>query len=320
MKKIITFCFVYFAFFSTQLYAQNIEDLLIESEKQTRVYKEAFKNLVAKEKGTREIFRKDGSVANKKVIESNLIVYQTKFDSEVAAEYRHVTKIDGRDIYRNQAKTEDFFRDLLNSDSAQEELQRINEESLRFDEGLLIANLTLFQTPVLAEHIRPYFNFTLIDVEKIGGRDVYVVSYEQRAKSPYILVNQSFSAEKKTTMDFGIQIPKSVYELNECLRGKIWIDSQTHQIWREERNLTIRPNDSKTPINVFSVTFEFGKEGLGILPPKTIILLSFLIKGDGKDYRTIKDSRLSFEYSEFSGGTVTVKSSGIGESVVIGKQ
>ena len=304
-------------FLTTKGYSQiPISQILGKADQQRQIYEETFKNIFAEERKTFQTFDKNGGLKQMQQVESNFLVYQSNKNAEVITEYRNVTKFDGKKLLPDETNSEKFFKDLLQSNSVNEELTKIKFQSSKYDGDLMVSDLTLRQTPVLAEHIRPYFDFKIIGFEN----NQYLIQYQQIRKSPFVLVNDSESTETRLTMDFGVALPKSFRETNARVRGKLWIDAKTFQICREERELTIQPENTPNPLVVFQVDFEFGKENLAIMVPKKITLVSYLLKLQKKNLIAVKDAELNFEYSDFSSLDVNVKSSGMLEPVIIKKK
>lgn len=295
-------------------YAQiQLTEILNNADEQRQIYEETFKNIFANERKTFQAFSKDGNLKKSYQVESNFLVYQSNKNAEVITEYRNVTKFDGKNLAENEQNSERFFSELLKSNSVNDELTKIKDQSGKYDRDLIVSDLTLRQSPVLAEHIRPYFEFQIVNAE--NGQ--YLIQYQQVRKSPFVLVNDFESTETRLTMDFGVNLPSPIRETNARVRGKLWVDANTFQTWREERELTIQPENTANPIIVFQVNFEFGKENLEILVPKRIALVSFLLKLQKNELIAIKDAQLNFEYDGFSSLNVKVKSSGILEPVVV---
>src|SRR5688572_2175059 len=152
----------------------RVETILAEAEKQTVRYKENFSNLLAEEIKTFETHNKNGEVKETRRVESNFLVYQSAKNPERIVEYRNVTKVDGKTVGNSEKRAEDFFNDVLRSDSAEKELEKIQRESSRYDKNLDIRGLTLNQAPILAGHIRRTFDFAIVNEESFNNREAYV--------------------------------------------------------------------------------------------------------------------------------------------------
>lgn len=296
------------------IYSQNqLENILERADEQRQIYVETFKNIFAIETKTYQSFNQKGNLKHQDQIKSNFLVYQSKIDEKIVTEYRNITKINNKMIAESEQRAENFFIELLKLNSAEQELRRIQFENARYNKDLAVSGLTLLQAPVLAEHIRPYFDFKIIGTEN----NRYLVEYQQNNPSPYVLINDDKSIETKLTMDFGVALPSSIQKTNFRVRGKLWIDEKTFQLWREERELTIQSVETETPVTVFMTSFEYEKTKLEILGPKHISLVSYLVKTKGKEIFSTKNVQIDFEYSDFATAEVKAKSSGILEPIVI---
>lgn len=285
----------------------SLETILIEAEKQTIAYRENFTNLLAEETKTFEKYDKKGKLDGTRTVEANFLVYQSVKDQNFTAEYRNVTKVDGKTVGDNEKRAEDFFEKVLKSATADKELDRIREENSRYDKDLVINGITLNQASILAAHIRPSFNFKITGREQIEGREMFLVAYQQSRKSPYIFVNENGRADK-LFLDFDVDAPGSSKDLNGLLRGQLWIDAETYEVWGERRELTVQPNGAANPFVVLETNFDYQKsEGIGITP-KRIVLIDYALKRKDGEWRLLKETRATFEYTKFTRSDVEVKS------------
>ncbi len=288
----------------------SLETIVSEAEKQTENYREEFKNLLGDEKKTFETFDKNGKSKKQTVVESNFIAYQSPKDETQVTEYRNVVKVDGKSVGDSDKRAADLFENLAKSASAQQELENVQKESSRYDKTLELNGFTLNQAPVLAEHIRPFFDFQLDGQEMVDGKDVYVVSYRQKSKSPYVIFNDSQPKPDKFFLSFEAELPKQVKEPNALLRGKIWIDKQTYQIRREHRELTIQPADTPNQLIINETELEYQPSAVGILTPKRIVFTDYNVKSKDKSasISAVLDTKATFVYTKFTKSEVEVKS------------
>ncbi len=287
----------------------TIEAILPEAEKQAINYQDTFTNLLGEETKTFEDFDKNGKAKNSRLIVSNFIVYQSIKDPNIITEYRNITKVGGKSVGDTDKRIQDFFEKLGKSVSIEQELERIQKENSRYDKNLEISGFTLLQAPILLEHIRPSFDFRLDGNETIEGNDVFVITYQQKSKSPYIFFNQEKPVSDKIFINYSVDLPDSLKDsANPLMNGKLWIDAKTFQVWREERRFTIQPLESKNPVTVVENEFEYQKSDLGILTPKKITLTDYAVKNKKKEISAVKDSKATFEYKNFSKADVEVKS------------
>jgi len=285
----------------------NLETILAEAEKQTTLYRESFSNLLAEEKRVFEKYDKKGNLNDTRVVESNFLVYQSAKNANFISEYRNVTKVDGKTVGDNERRAEDFFERVLKSTSADKELEKVRDENSRYDKSLVINGITLNQATILAAHIRSAFDFKIAGREQLEGREMLIIAYQQKSKSPYILVNEHQDADK-LFLGFDIDTPGSVKELNALLRGQLWIDAATFEVWRERRELTVQPDGTTIPLVVIETDFAFQKSDTIGITPKKIVLIDYALKKKNNELSVLKETRATFEYTKFSKSDVNVKS------------
>ncbi len=292
--------------FQSQL-VPPLETILRGAEKQTQNYQETFKNLLATETKTFEKFDKNGTAGEQVVVESNFFINQSARDKNVSSELRNVVKVDGKEIPDSQKRSEAFFAELQKTNTVEKELEKIQSEGSRYDKTLEISGLTLSEAVVLSNNLRPFFDFKLLSSENFQGNDVFVVGYQQTKKSPFISVNGKGAGASDISLNFfDFNLPKKLKKADVFLRGKLWIDAKTFQIWREERELTVQtPN----PVVILENTFEYQRSDYGILVPKKITLLANEVKKNSKEnqFTAVKDTKVDFDYSRFRKSDVDVK-------------
>ena len=290
--------------------ALSIEDILTRADEQAKTYADVFRNLLAEETKTFEVYDKNGKPKDRRSVKSLFIIYQSMKDETSVAEYRNVIEVDGKKIADSARRAEQFFTQILKSESAKKELDKLNAESLRFDKNVLISGMTRSKAVILAENLRPFFEFKIIGEEEINGHGVYIVEYQQTKKSPFVKVNAVDGIEAdNSNFNFDVEISGAEKELNERLRGRLWIDKQSFQVWREKQELTVQPTEAKTPVVVQQTDFEYQKSDFGILTPKQISYLQYQAKiAKSGEVSAFKDTKVLFEYGKFSKPDVEVQS------------
>lgn len=279
--------------------------ILDRAEAQSLVYRETFKNLLANENKTFEIYDKKGEVKKRRTVTSNFIVYQLSKDANRIAEYRNVISVDGKTLDKADIRAQDFFEKIAGAESSANELSVLEKESLRYDEELFINGLTLFQALALAPNLRPLFEFTLEGKQIIDGGEVYAISYRQTRGSTDITLNSKDNKpDNRITLNFDVEIDRDI-ALNERMRGKFLIDAATFRLWREEREITILPDGLSSPMVVVREDFDFQKSELGLLVPKKITHAHYRAKI--KEKVAVKEAQVTFEYSKFTKPGVEVE-------------
>lgn len=284
----------------------TLDVILNEATKQVAVYRETFRDLLATETKTFENYGKDGELDDSSSVESIFLVYQSAKDNNASAELRNVVKVDNKLIPNSEARSDRFLAELQKASTTQKELEKVEKESLRYDDTLKISGFTLYEAITLSENLRPVFDFKSEGTEMIDGSETYVVSYRQTKKSPYITVNEKSADFKGGNADFDADIPGALKKTDKFLVGKLWIDKQTYQIRREQRQLVIQ---TPTPIIANETMFEYAPSEFGILVPKRISFIENDIRRISKseNYEALRDLIVNFEYSKFRKTNVDVK-------------
>ena len=284
----------------------TLDTILNEATKQIAVYRETFRDLLATETKTFENYGKDGELDEASRIESIFLVYRSARDDNASAELRNVVKVNDKLVPDSQARADRFLTEVQKTSTAEKELEKIEKEGLRYDRTIKVSGYTFDEGIALSDNLRPVFDFKLVGTETIGGSETYLISYQQTKNSPYITVNAKALDTKGGSAEFNTDIPGGLKKTDKFLRGKLWIDKQTFQIRREERQLAIQ---TPTPIIANETIFEYAPSEFGILVPKKISFLENDIKKVSKseDYVAVKDLTVNFEYSKFRKTNVDVQ-------------
>lgn len=278
----------------------SVDEIVSRAAERSKAYREAFTRLLSEEKKIFEIFDKKGEVKKRREIDSTLLVYQLSRSEGSIAEFRNVTSVDGKKLSSTDERAKDFFEKVTAAGSSQKELDDIREESSRYDADFAINGLTLFQAVPLMDGIRDSFEFHNAGKDRIDGHEVYVVEYEQTRPNRAITVNGTGSH------NYDIEIDDSKTALDTRLRGKLWIDTDTFNLRKEERTRTIQAQGYPTPVIVSENRFEYTDSAFGILTPKRIEHTQYLLKL--KDGERRKDIHVSFGYGPFTKPDVEVRS------------
>lgn len=303
MKRIIISIIV-FLLGATATTAQNIElePFLDKAYKTTVHYRETFKNLVAEEVRTLHYYRKDDSPEETRTIKSQFLVYQSAKDNS-SIEYRNVMEFNGKDVARDEKDIVKLFEKLGKAASSIEELGRLRQEGNRFDGKSQAYGLTLWQAMPLQPFYRPFFSFAIIGHEKIEGRDVVIVEYKQSKPTLRIKVNATPEEWKQepSGMNFDTFLPNHFRPTNPRLQGKLWLDTETAQLWRNEFEVTIQPALLSKPVVSANFKYEYQSSEFGILVPKKLWLLSYRFAGKTEaDLVRTRGSEKTFAYSKFA--------------------
>ena len=284
----------------------SLNTILNEAAKQTDIYRETFRDLLATETKTFERYEKNGDLDDQTKVESNFFVYQSSKDGKTSSELRNVIKVDDELVPDSQARADRFLGELQKAKTIEKELEKIQDESLRYDKNFVISGLTLYEALPLAENMRPYFEFNLTGTENYRGRDAYLVSYRQTRKSPFITIDEKSSKEPGLKADFDLNLPGSLKKKEKFLQGKLWIDAQTFQILREERDIVVQ---ASSPLVMQKAVFEYEPSQYEIFVPRKITFTDYDVKkGASKnDFIPYKFAQITFDYSEFKKTDVEIE-------------
>ncbi len=295
--------------------AQELNEILQNANLQAQKYTEEFKNLLADETKTFETYDKNGKLKKGSVIESNFFVLQSEKSGNVTSEYRSVTKVDGKSVGDSEKRSADLFEQIAKAKSPAEELERIQKESSRYDKNIEISGFTLIQAPNLDESLRSFFEFnslgidhpsySLEKIEGMNGRKIFVFEYRQTKASPNISINQKKSNQSGLNINLEVDLPDSFKKSDVFLRGTLWIDAETFQIWREEREVAAEKD--KKLIVLQRTVFEYQPSEYGILLPKQITFLQNKAKKVSGSFVETKIQSIVFQYSRWRKSNVDVQ-------------
>ena len=283
-----------------------LPEIIGRASEQRTAYQDVFKNLLSRETKTSETYKKNGEVKKQRTIVSTFLVYQLSKDVNRISEFRNVKSVDGKTLNNTEMRAQSLFETVSKAESSDKELQKIEDESQRYDEDIAVTGLTLFQAVPLSDNLRPFFDFKLEGKDSIGGLPVYVVSYQQIKATPYISANPLRLANDHRLSVFYDSGIRSDRDLGERLSGKFWLDAETFQVRREVRDFTLQPPDFPRPVLLAETTFEYQKSDFGILVPKRIIhVQNQILEGDRSSR---KEAKIIFDYDNFTKPDVEVKS------------
>ena len=283
-----------------------LADIIQKAVEQRQAYQSVFKNLLSRETKLFEIYNKKGAVKKRRTVLSTFLVYQLAKDSNRVAEFRNIASVDGMPLKDAEGRAESLFQSVEKAESSDKEIQRIEDESQRFDQDVSVTGLTLFQAVPLSDNLRPNFDFKIVGKDTLKGNTVYVVSYMQNKSSPYISADEKrLSGDHKLTVFYDAGIDKEG-DLGEKLSGELWIDATSFQIWREVRKFELQPAGFDRPVLLAETTFDYQKSAFGILTPKEIVHHQYQIVPAERASR--KSAKITFDYDNFTKPDVEVKS------------
>jgi hypothetical protein len=272
----------------------QLDSLLNQAAMRTREYTNVFKDLMAEERQTIELYDANGLLLRSRRLLSDFVVYQSQLDSAQMVEYRNVREVDGVTVSSQQERALDLAQRLVKVDSVSKELDRIDREASRYDLNYSVKGYTLNQAMALQKEVREAFKFELAGREMIDGQEVIVVNYEQVKAHPQI--------------QFNLSLPK-VKSSAPVYKGRLWIDARTAQLWREEREIILRLPKITDPVAIMRFEFYYRPSKFKILVPQriTFTTLGSIKRVEGKPPVLSPGGRVRFEYGQFEVFDVTVK-------------
>lgn len=281
-----------------------LADVLRSAVAARDAYLGEFRNLLSFENRTVAVYSKDGNIKRRKMVRSKFVVYESTKEKGRISEFRNVVEVDGNPVPNSEKRVEDFFVSVQKAESSARELERIAKESQKYDDELAINGFTLFQGVILAENLRPFFEFNIVGRETVSGADTLAVEYRQTRASQFIrLINPPPPGGSiGVYYDAGLDTKNG---LNERLSGRIWLDAANYRIWKEERIMSIQPDGYATPVVVARTDFEYGPSDFGILTPRKIVHTQYQVLKKERSSR--KDVGVTLDYEKFRRPEVEVK-------------
>ena len=272
-------------------------------------YIDEFKNLLSQETKSFEIYDRKGEVKKRRSVVSTFIVYQLAKKENAVTEFRNVISVDGKNVGDSDKRAQDFFEEVAKADTSNKELEKIDKEGSRFDEEISVNGLTLYQAAVIAEHFRPYFEFTLEETEMMAGRQVYRVAYRQTRDSPYVSLDPKRPAtDGKLTLVYDLDLgsPRSTVGR---LNGTFWIDTDSLRVRKEKRVLTVRSEDMPAAVPALETVLEYQDSSFEILTPSRLSFTQYIVARKGQESR--KELMVVFDYANFTKPDVEVRSADV---------
>ncbi len=271
-----------------QLNPAEVEELIRRARLSVSEYRAKFKDLTADEEQKVEEYDGEGKLKRQRRIVSELVIYQSQLNASLTAEYRNVRSVDGKAVAKREERLVNLFKRLAKADSVKKELDRVSRENQRYAHRYSMNGLTLNQGELLHESLRASFQFTDASRERVNGREVIVLQYQQVKQDPGL------------SLEFH-SLPSALKGAEPLYRGRLWLDAETAQIWREEREVTLRHSSWNHPLVLWRFEFEYVGSSFGILTPQQIVWSSYDNGRTGADKQPelLLGGKVTFEYSAF---------------------
>ena len=264
----------------------QLEILLNRAAENARRYTDVLRNLTADETRETEVYDNNGRLHKRRRTRAAFIVHQAGEDT--LAEYRRVFEVDGKPVKADGDRREPL--PLVNGNVTAQELEAIHRESSKYDlETMYMRGMSLNQAwPLEREDIRRDMTFRMEGTESIGGRAAIIVRYEYKTSFPWRQLKVLDLPESSTISS----------------RGRIWIDSETAEIWRYETETIVTEPKLPEPAVLDRMEFFYSPSAFGIPTPQRIVWTSNTrvsrARNNDKTLKLSLSGRVVAEYGPFS--------------------
>lgn len=280
-------------------------EMIARVEAQTSTYVETFKNLLAEETKTFELYKREGNVGKRRVIVSSFLVFPLQKSADQVVEFRNVFSVDGRKVNDSDKRAGQLFERIAKGESSESEINKLRDEGSRHDLEIAISGLTLYQAIAVDSVLRPSFEFD-VRPSQTGELATYSILYRQITESPDITINANKSRPiGRAGLNYDVDVD-SDGPYNARVSGMIIVDAVSYKVISEFRNVTIQPEGLTAPLTVIEDRFEYQNSDFGIFTPKQITHTQYRVKM--KEKMAMKEMKITFDYGNFSRPGVEVKS------------
>ena len=266
--------------------AIELDHLVTRFFASTDEYEKTFRNLVAEETKTIEVFKPSGEVEKRRQIVSDLVVYHSSRDGkEATTDYRDVRSVDGKVVEKRGERALKLLTGAFKARSLDKELEAIDRETQRYEFTRHLRGFPINQVAVPKE--RESFQVEWAGCEQIAGHDVVVLAYRQTVPTP---------GSEST-----LPLPKELRDARILKRGRLWLDAQTGQLWRSVWELVVPHPAAPDPLVMIRAESTYGPSRFGILIPERTVfdwLLRFSHPKNGPPSFGLSE-RTTFTYGSF---------------------
>lgn len=264
----------------------ELNALLDRAAENARRYTNEMRNLTADENRATELYAGNGTVQKRRQTRASLVVHQA--GESTLAEFRRVFEVDGKPVKTGENRLEPLLQDLATAESTARELELIQQESSKYDlEEMRMRGMSLNQAwPLEDPAFRLSAVFRVEGKAKISGREAVVVRYENFARIP-----DAWRAQNVRD----VLIPTRIFD-----RGRIWIDSETAQIWRYETETMVEEPTLSEAAVWDRMEFFYVASSFGIPTPQKIVwTTNTTVSRDRGKLRLSLKGKLTAEYGPF---------------------
>jgi hypothetical protein len=264
-----------------------LEQLLARYFAATDEYEQAFRNLVAEETKTIEVYRASGEIEKRREIVSELLVYRsTRPGTDATVEYRDVRSVDGKAVKQRGERALKLLMNAARAGSLDKELEAIDRETSKYEFHRNVRGMSIYQRDLPKAWLAA-FQVDQVGREQIAGRDVAVIDFRQTTVVPALASS--------------LLLPREFGNPPELVRGRLWLDAETGQPWRIVWELVVRHPASPDPLAIVRRESTYVRSRLGPLVPERIVfdwLMRFSHPKNGPPSFGLSE-RTTFSYGAF---------------------
>lgn len=294
-KGLLGFCLLFIGLTRVS-FAQIIdgEGWLLRHIAEAAKYEETFKNLTAEETKFMEVFDAEGNLRQKRTVAAELFVYQSARDENRIAEFRNVRSVDGKPQSDFAQRMTDLFEYLTKAKTAKSEMDKLHDEWLRYDIGRRFWGYTITQGR-LFKALGPAVRGLILGRERINGHETLIYGFQQFADS-----RATWGPDPEAVVE---DIPglRNRIGVKTRYRGKLWLDEETGQLWRQEVELTAAYQFFDQPQVMLRMEQQYQPSEFGILTPQKFVFSWFgFLRDRETNPRLVLNSRTTYEYGKFT--------------------
>ena len=277
-----------------EVHVKLLQQIISQATKQCNTYNQVFRDLSSEETRTSELMDGD-KIKQKKVVATELVVYQSRLSQQIAYEFRNAKVVNNKELKVDEKHLEKLFKKLTAAKETRQELEILNNEGFQHDLeiGGHFYGLTLFQWREVMDWALPDVGYELIGREKIDGKDVIAVYFEQ------LRTNKNLEWNLPKNAGLSKHAQKTV--------GFLYLDASNFQIRRAIRELHLLAPGEKQHFRVWKQTMNYKPSNYGIMVPSEFVAEYFYHFAREKDgsISTQRTGRLTSSFGEFKQFNVT---------------
>jgi hypothetical protein len=273
----------------------DAESWLLRHATEAVKYEQTFKNLTAEETKFMEVFDDKGNLRQKRTVVADLLVYQSMQDETRIAEFRNVRSVDGKPVDGFEERMVDLFDYLSKVKTVRSEMNKVHDEWLKYDIGRRFWGYTITQAR-LFKALGPSVRAIPFGRQTIGDRETVVIVFEQLAGS-----RATWGADPEDVLN-DISGLRNRVGVKTRYRGKLWLDRETGQLWRQETELVADYYTLAQPQVMIRWEQDYQASEFGILTPKQFVFSWFanMVGRNTAAARLELTSRTTYTYGKFT--------------------